>query len=448
MRRLALLASLGTAACFNPDSPNADTDVAGSSTETTQTTTAPSTGTPSTTGPTSTTDPTSGPGPTSATDPTGNTDPTTTGPSTLSAGDTTSSSESSSTTDFVPGCDNGIVEDDELCFEDAVELDTLVSTQGVVIADLDGDEHLDVVVGDYGDGTVGGLYVYLGNGDGSFSDAIDSGDDTPLIRVAAGPIADGVVDVIAMRGTGNTAILRYRGNDDGTFSSIAPFVGGTSWDVALADLNGDGRLDALGKVGAVNVLLANASENFGTIQSYGNAPGTQCVHAVDFDGDDDLDVLACTSAGIYPLTNDGNGVLEPGEFFGGSGSDLMVGDFDGDDIPDVASAGNSLVSIHFGAGDGTFSDGPEVTVNSSPIAGKASDLDNDGYDDIIVVNTSGTTSIVMSNGDGTFANQELFTMLEGYLYDMDMGDLNEDGVDDIVVVSPNAGPIQLLLSHI
>lgn len=87
-------------------------------------------------------------------------------------------------------------------------------------------------------------------------------------------------------------------------------------------------------------------------------------------------------------------------------------------------------------------------MNASPIAGKASDLDNDGFDDIIVVNTSGTTSILMSNGDDTFAPQELFTMLDSYLYDMDMGDLNEDGVDNIVVVAPNAGPIQLLLSHI
>lgn len=379
MRRLALIASLGTAACFNPDGPGADTDAAGSSTDATEgatQTSPPSSGGPSTTGPTSTTDPT---GPTSATDPTGDTDPTddtnTSGPSTESGPDSTSTGGSSSTTDFVPGCDNGIVEDDELCFEDAVELDTLVSSQGVVIADLDGYDHLDVVVGDSGDGTVGGVceYEYLGNGDGSFSDAIDSGDDTPVAHVAAGPIAEGVVDVIARRTSGGNAILCYRRNDDGTFSSIVPFVGATSSDIAFAAVNGDGRLDALGKAGAVNVLLGNASENFGVVQSYGNSPGTQCVRAVDLDGDEDLDVLACTAAGIYPLINDGNGVLEPGTFFGTSSADPVVGDFDGDGNADVASAENSVVSSHFRMERG-FSDGPEVTVHSSAIAGKTSDL--------------------------------------------------------------------------
>ncbi|MGH1348496.1 MAG: FG-GAP repeat domain-containing protein [Nannocystales bacterium] len=447
MRSLALIASLGLVGCFNPDDTNAETDSGTSSTGTTSPdtqTSAPSTSAPSSTGPGSTT--TATVSDTNSSSETTSADASTTASTDPTMG--TSGDASSSTTDFVPGCDNGVVEDGELCFLDPVELDTLVSSQGVAIADLDGDDHLDVVVGDYGDGAVGGLYVYLGSGDGNFSDAIDSGDDTPLIRVAAAAIADGVVDVIAMRATATSAIMRFRGNDDGSFSSITAYAGGSNWDVALADLNGDDRLDALGTNSGINVLIATAAEGFGAAETFGSPTAFQNVHAADLNGDGDLDVVAGVASGIYPFINDGGGTLAIGTAFGTGSSDVMVGDFDGDDNLDVAGTGNSIVSVHFGGGDGSFSAGLELTVNSSPIAGKASDLDNDGFDDIIVVNTSGTTSILMSNGDGTFAPQELFTMLDGYLYDMDMGDLNEDGVDDVVVVSPNAGPVQLLLSHI
>ncbi len=452
MRRLAIFASLGFAGCFNPEDTNADTDP-GSSTDVTSaqteaTTTAPTTSAPPTTDSTSTATTVSGEASTAAGETTGG-ETTDSDASSTTIADTSTGGESSSTTDFVPGCDNGVVEDDELCFLDAVELDTLVSAQGVTIADLDGDNHLDVVVGDYGDGTVGGLYVYLGNGDGSFSDAISSGDNTPLIRVAAGAIADGVVDVIATRGTAPAAIQRFRGDDDGSFSTISSYAGGTNWDVALADLNGDNRLDALGTGSGITVLIANASEGFGAVESFGGAVGFQSVQTADIDGDGDLDVFGGVFTGIYPFLNDGSGTLtSAGPAFGVASSDVIVGDFDGDGNVDVAGTGNSLVSVHFGDGTGVFSAGPELSVNATPIAGKASDLDNDGFDDLIVVNTSGTTSILMSNGDGTFAPQELFTMLDGYLYDMDMGDLNEDGVEDIVVVAPNAGPVQMLLSHI
>lgn len=442
MRRVALLLVLTAPGCFNPDDPAADTDPSGSSSGSSGETSDPSD--------TTDTMPTSATGSTGTTNPTDPTTSPTTDPTDTTTGstDTTDTADdSSSTTDFVPGCDNGVVEDDELCYEDAVEIDTLVSTQGVAIDDLDGDGHLDLVIGDYGDGTQGGLYAYLGNGDGTFSDAIGT-DDTPLVRVATGAIADGIVDVIALNATANAGIRRFRGDADGSFSSVTNYPGSTNWDVALADLDGDGRLDALGTTGSIITRFGTASESFGSETVYGGTNGFNCVKAADVNGDGAPDVFGCSSDGIFPLLNDGSGDLIEGEFFGTAGSDILIGDFDGDGNPDLAGTGNSVVTVYFGNGDGAFSDGPELTVNASPIAGKAADLDDDGFDDIIVVNTSGTTSILMSNGDGTFQSQQLFTMLDGYLYDMDMGDLNEDGAEDIVVVSPNAGPIQVLLSHV
>jgi hypothetical protein len=439
MRRLAVLVCL-LPACFNPGDSTGDTENVGS-TGTTGTggpTTNPGTTESGTTEPGTTSNPTDS----STTDePSSSTDPTDPGSS------TTGEASSSSTTDFVPGCDNGVVEDDELCFEDAVELDTLVSTQGVTVADLDDDGHLDVIVGDYGDGTTGGLYVYLGAGDGTFSDAISTENSQPLIRVAAGAIADGTMDVVAMNASSTAGVLRFRGNGDGSFSTISNYAGASDWDVALGDLNGDDRLDLIGTTPSIDVRFANASEGFGSAMQYGNTNGFQCVKTVDIDNDGDLDVFGCSFDGIYPLINDG-GTLTPGAFFGQASNDILVGDFDGDGNADLAGTAGSTMHVYFGDGSGGFEEGPEISVNSSPIAGKSVDIDEDGYDDLIVVNTSGTTSVVLSNGDRSFQSQQLFTMLDGYLYDMDMGDLNEDGAQDIVTVSPNGGPVQLLLSHI
>ncbi len=442
MRRLALVCLI-PCACFNPSDAEGDTEFSTGSTSVTGS----SSGTPtsvSTTTPGTTTSATG-----STTDPSGSSSTTTATSST--AADTTSGStsdESGSTTDFLPGCDNGVVEDDELCFEDAVALDTPVSGQGVAIADLDGDNHLDIVVGDYGDGTTGGIRAYLGNGDGSFGDAIPAADTNPVVRVSAGSIADGVVDVIAMRATANPGTLRFRGNDDGTFGSPATYVEGSNWDVHLAELDGDTRLDAIGTFSGVTVMFANASEGFGSIDTYYAGENFNGVKAFDLDGGGGPADIVASSSQLHVLTNNGSGTFSEGTPFGTSSSDVIIGDFDGDGLPDLAGVAASITVYINDDGNGGFTESETLSVQANPIAGEGFDVDDDGFDDIISLNTGGTVSILLSNGDGTFAQQEVFNMLEGYLYDMAIGDLNEDGGVDIVTVAPNGAVAQLLLSHV
>lgn len=466
MRRLSLLCIVGLPACFNPDDgAAAETDASTGAASAGPSTSADSA--MSTQGPDSGMDTDMTGGPTSAglgTAADTAADPTTTEPTTTDDDDdTTDDDTDDDTTDgttgdggttegFVPGCDNGVVEDDELCFDDPIALDSLVSSQGVAVGDLNDDDHLDIVVGDYGDGTTGGLRVYLGVGDGTFGKALVSEDTTPVIRVAMGPIADGIVDVVSMFvAAAGTGMRRYRGNGDGTFSTVTSYNGFSGWDVGLARLDDDDRLDALGTGPSLNLLFGTVAEGFSGQIGYGDAMSTnayQCVQTLDVDNDEDTDVVGCGSDGIVVLNNNGTGVMSASAAFGNANNDIMVGDFDGDGYPDVAGTGASIVTVYLNNQVGGFVEQAELTVQDSPIAGDVSDLDGDGFDDLIVINTSGTTSVLLSNGDGTFATQQLYTMLEGYLYDMDMGDLNEDGVEDVVVVSPNGDPVQLLLSHI
>jgi len=132
-------------------------------------------------------------------------------------------------------------------------------SNSVAIADINGDGKLDLVVSDACQGglncsTDGAASVLLGNGDGTFQAAVtyDSGYETEAIAVAD-VNGDGKPDLIAANyctALGNCAtgvVSALLGNGDGTFQSAVFYgTGGVSTSsVAVADVNGDGKLDAV-----------------------------------------------------------------------------------------------------------------------------------------------------------------------------------------------------------
>jgi hypothetical protein len=112
---------------------------------------------------------------------------------------------------------------------------------------------------------------------------------------------------------------------------------------------------------------------------------------------------------------------------------VVVGDFNGDQIPDLATA-NDLsndVSVLLGNGDGTFQARTDYPVGDWPNAITDGDFNGDGTLDLAVANgNKSTVSILLNNGDGTFR--------EGGDYDVggdangvSVGDFNGDGILDI-----------------
>jgi len=117
---------------------------------------------------------------------------------------------------------------------------------------------------------------------------------------------------------------------------------------------------------------------------------------------------------------------------------IAVGDFNGDGIPDFASADyvNNTVSVGLGNGDGTFTLSSMTGVGNSPLSLVAGDFNSDGVLDLATSNVGdNTVTILLGNGDGTFTAKA--TLSVGDIGDnpspIAVGDFNGDGVPDLAV---------------
>ncbi|HLW85180.1 MAG TPA: VCBS repeat-containing protein [Candidatus Sulfotelmatobacter sp.] len=328
------------------------------------------------------------------------------------------------------------------------------------IADVNGDGKNDVVaVDEYG----GDVSVFLGHGDGSLTVQPASYEvggfawNTPLIADFNG---DGLADIVESDDLYNLVYLQ--GYGDGTFRAAFTNPLPNSFDqnaytysVATGDFNGDGILDVV--VGEVNnngspgvaVYLGRGDGTFYAGDSYGTSTRMSFVAVADFNGDGKLDIAAIDEVNdvvqIFMGNGDGTfsmGLAYPTSPLSGAGAEnLVVGDFNKDGKMDIAVANFNTgdVGVLLGQGDGSFASAVSYPVKGyalSEIA--AADLNGDGYLDLAVtaVSKEGGTAVVtlLSNKDapGTFGAGN-FVTVNGRAQYIALGDLNKDGKIDMAV---------------
>jgi hypothetical protein len=118
---------------------------------------------------------------------------------------------------------------------------------------------------------------------------------------------------------------------------------------------------------------------------------------------------------------------------------VVVADFNGDGIPDVAMALNSPwygreIVVLLGNPDGTLGESARLTFKNEIYGLTAADLNGDGRVDLIVSDSDYSVAVLRGNGNGTFqAPDELATP---YLpRGITAADLNGDGIPDLIVTS-------------
>jgi len=203
--------------------------------------------------------------------------------------------------------------------------------------------------------------------------------------------------------------------------------------IASGYLNGDGNLDLAvvnnnsGKgqghsAGSVQVLLGDGTGGFsplGTPIVVGNSPVSVAIGDLNGDSKSDLVVANSLDAGlgtVSVLLGKGDGTFGSAPAspltVGMQPNSVKVGDLNGDSKPDlvVANLGSNTVSVLLGNGDGTFASAPgsPVTVGNAPASVAIGDFNRDGKRDLAVANRdSSTVSVLLGHGDGTFAQPGL-----------------------------------------
>ena len=229
------------------------------------------------------------------------------------------------------------------------------NNSSIVIGDFNRDGRLDIamfnsifVEGSYGYDAV---YVFLGNGDGTFQSPISTwAGEGPEFGAVADFNGDGIPDLaVADFGTNSVGVLI--GNGDGTFQSLVSYPVGTHpKGVAVGDFNGDGIPDLVVSnygSGTLSILLGSATTRgtFGTASTLSVAGSSSSdplnVVAANFWGDVNADVAVVYGAeyiGIFQ--GNGAGGFGPIEYAytGFNPSGLAVGAFTIDGYPDLVTA--------------------------------------------------------------------------------------------------------------
>jgi hypothetical protein len=133
----------------------------------------------------------------------------------------------------------------------------------------------------------------------------------------------------------------------------------------------------------------------------------------------------------------------------------VIGDFNGDGIPDLAVTDRNLsqVSILLGNGDGTFRPPTSFSVPYPPRSLAVGDFDRDGRLDLAVAYTGfdfgffgHQVGIWLGNGDGTFREGTPVTV--GTLpYFVRVADFNGDGIADLAVANAGSNTVSIALGH-
>lgn len=318
-------------------------------------------------------------------------------------------------------------------------------------ADFNNDGQADIAIANFTSNTIS---IFLGNGDGTMQPAL-------TFAVASGPnwIAtgdfngDGNTDMVV---AANNGVYVALGNGDGTFRRAANVYSGLENTVAVADINGDGKMDII--AGAFLILLGKGDGTFQAgvqvstyplFDSYGGVIG-------DFNGDGKPDLVTADVANGNLAFLAGKGgasfgaaVISGNQSLNGSFIAMASADFNGDGHLDIVALNSfdKYVQVWIGNGDGTFKTPVNYTVGPTPSSVAIADFNRDGSPDLAVVSESGTTpevSILLGSGSGVFHPAVNIVPTGNAIKSVAIADFNGDGKFDLAIAAQSVGAFVVL----
>ena len=215
------------------------------------------------------------------------------------------------------------------------------------------------------------------------------------------------------------------------------------------DFNRDGRMDLifspartdLGPPTDVLVSIRRADGSFAQPRSLGVAARPLAV--ADLNGDQRLDVVIRTTSGLAVLPGNGNGTFGSrrsirtyGEYSSTVASFALVADFTGDGAADVAVPYDEsptpglYLQIHPGTGTLAFGTPLHVPIADYAARGVTADINDDGLPDIALAPFAGSPTVLINMGGAFFREYAIEHYDE--VGDVALADLNGDGLLDLI----------------
>ena len=257
--------------------------------------------------------------------------------------------------------------------------------------------------------------------------------------------------------------------------AVASYAG----ELAVADLRGDGKFDAITANGSSNppsisVLLGNGNGTLQAPQTYAANLSVYGYHitVADINGDGKPDVIVAnygnyagngfgTPGSVVVLLNNGNGTFGPQQSFslpvGYYATSVAVADLNGDGKPDlVLGTLNKFNSAYgpvsqpadivmLGNGNGTFKSGTVVAKGVASQFPVVADINGDGKPDLICsylfhynqYTAGGRVAVLLGNGNGTFQAPRSISvgLVSIGLPWVTATDVNGDGKPDLIVAT-------------
>lgn len=292
-------------------------------------------------------------------------------------------------------------------FEEAASGMPDVPTHDVAFADLDGDTDPDCFVAAAGGAASG---VWLNDGNGLFSAAWTLPASSEVLAAALKDMNGDWREDAVMLMADATVVVMLNVGDGSLAPGGAPVQVTGAKDIAVADVDADGDLDAVVAVGgpapgANRILTNDGAGNLALdVQQLGNAD-TRSVALADLDADADNDLVAVGDGENEIWLNQGDGqfLQAAGALGTGDSTGAALADFDSDGDVDafVVKAGASM-EVWLNDGTGTFSLSPQSFPSVAATGVATADFNRDGDTDVAVAIADATPQVWLNDGTATF----------------------------------------------
>ena len=322
------------------------------------------------------------------------------------------------------------------------------------LADLNGDQELDVIVvntGDFGQNN-GGIAVLLGNGDGTFQSATPYAVGGQVWSLFVDDFnADQHIDVALGRSDPNglegSLEVLYGDGSGGLGAPVVYPVGVDPFSIVCADFNGDGFADlavANRQSGTISVFSGNASGSLDDPRHVpvGGRPEYLGAAHLDADGRADLVILHSLTATLSAWRGRADGSLSfSGRYLAGTGAGSFEILESNDDLPAVLAPDSTGLRFHYFLVDrenGRLVGPPAYLVGEGARDVALGDFNGDQTVDLAVASGGGGVETLLGLGDGDFDEPTAVpvdpALANGFRTALDTGSFGSDDLLDLAVV--------------